>query len=195
MSESQYVIALYTIIVGLTATVYVKKWGELLQMRKYALYTTVPIFWSICFFLIVINEWFANFNWDTNTTTFTFLTSLIIPFIYYFIGMLIFPTPDMLDRKDKFAYLDYFEHFLKQKTLIMSLAFLAFFIKYFSVWFRYKSEIDIFNAFPIYLLYKYNYMLFLGLLMALISNNKLIILMGSLAMLFVWGKVWIHISL
>ena len=194
MSESDYLIAFYSVIVGLTATVYVKKWGELLQMRTYALYTTVPVLWSLCFFLIVINEWFLNYKWEADTNEFMFLMSLLIPFIFYFIGMLIFPRPDMLDRKDKFAYLDYFEYFLKQKTLIISLALLAFVMKYISVWFVYDDPKNIFLGFPDYLFHKRNYMVFLALLIALFTNNKLILLISSITILYVWINTWVYIT-
>ncbi|MCH2022529.1 MAG: hypothetical protein MK207_08640 [Saprospiraceae bacterium] len=186
MSVTLSLFTLYALIVGLTATLYIKKWVELFQMRTYALYTSVPVIWSICFFIIIIFEWFLNHNWESDTNTLMFLISLLIPLIFYFIGMLIFPTPDMLDRKDKFAYLDYFDHFLNKKTSIVRLVLLAFLMKNIVLWFNHDNAPNILLGISDFLFYKNNYMVFVALLFSLFTDNKLIVFISSIIILYVW---------
>lgn len=195
MSPSDYLITFYSVIAGLTATVYIQKWGELLQLRKYTLYTTVPLLWSFVFFVMVINEWFINFSWAPDTNAFMFLMSLFVPFSLYFIGMLIFPAKDQLDRNDQFAYLDYFEEFLSNKTIIMLLALFILMIKFFALWFYSNETLNLLHGFEKYLLHKRTYWVFFAFIFALFSEHKLVLGLSALVVIYVWISTWAYVHL
>lgn len=194
MLPSDYLITFYSVIAGLTATIYIQKWGELLQQRRYALYVTVPILWSFCFFNMVIYECFTHFKWAPTTNSFMFLMALCIPFLLYSIGMLLFPTTDMLDRKDRYAYLDYYEHFRKNKTWIMSLGLLIFAIKFFSVWFYNTEDIGFGEGLWQFLCFKRNYLAIGTLFIASFTEHKGQMLLLGLIMFYVWLSTWAYVT-
>jgi hypothetical protein len=126
MNYKEYYILLYTVLVGLTVMLYIKKWGELLQMRSYAIYVTVPILWSCIFVWLLLNLFQQQI--DLNWSYPTFLGAITTTACYYWIGMLLFPSIEQVDSKNQFAYLDYYEHFRKQHQWVMGFALLAFLI-------------------------------------------------------------------
>lgn len=124
MNDKEYYLLLYTILVGLTIIFYIKKWGELLQMRTYAIYVTVPLLWSSIFVLFLFRTFQQQM--ELNLSYATFLGASTSTACYYWIGMLIFPSIEQVDSKNQFAYLDYYEHFRKQHRWIIGLALIAF---------------------------------------------------------------------
>jgi len=195
MTPSDYLITFYSVIAGLTATIYIQKWGELLQQRRYVLYVTVPLLWSFCFFNLVVYEWFTHFKWEATTNSFMFLMALSVPFLLYGIGMLLFPTTDMLDRKDKYAYLDYYEHFRQNKTWIMSFGLFIFAIKFFSAWFYNTEGIGFFDGLWQFLCFKRNYLAIVALLIALFTEHKGQMLVLGLVLFYVWLSTWAYVSI
>lgn len=130
MHHIEYYIILLTIIIGLTIILYIKKWGELLQMRQYAIYVTVPLLWS-CVFVGLLLKTYLQIDLATNQRTILGITG--ISACYYWIGMLLFPSIEQFDSQSKFAYLDYYEHFRKQHQWIIGLALVAFLLPSFLI--------------------------------------------------------------
>lgn len=117
---------LHSILVGLTLIFYIRQWGLLLQVRSYALYVAVPILWSSIFIYLLLETQLSMLD---ITQPFTIGSSFIFignVAIYYWIGMLLFPPVEQLDKQNKFAYFDYYEHFRKQHQWIIGLAIIAF---------------------------------------------------------------------
>lgn len=125
MSQSDYLIAFYSIVMGLTATKYLQGWGDLIKDRRINQNYFVTIVWSLAFFLSIINEWIIQFNvWPSRHSILDLLTALIIPFGFYIIGVLIFPS-ELGEQTDE----NYFTHFLQQKKFIVGIALAILFIK------------------------------------------------------------------
>jgi hypothetical protein len=51
MTKPEYLIAFYSIVVGLTATKYLQGWGDLIKDRKINKNYVVTILWSLAFFV------------------------------------------------------------------------------------------------------------------------------------------------
>lgn len=115
MEKSTYILFFYSIVIGLTATTYIRGWGELIQNRNNIKNWLVSTIWSIGFFIAILNEWFGQYtNWDTRSNIFDLVQILAIPFGIYIISELIFPKACNKEC-------DYFKHFLKQKNIIYAI--------------------------------------------------------------------------
>lgn len=115
MSQSDYLIAFYNIVVGLTVTIYLQGWGDLIKDRKINKNYVVTLIWTLSFLCAIINEWLIQYNnWDEKFSILHMLNSMIFPFCLYIIGVLSFPHEKGSELEE-----DYFTHFLSQKKIIM----------------------------------------------------------------------------
>lgn len=120
MNLSEHYALVYSMLVGLTLILYIKKWGELLQVRSYSIYVIVPLLWSLIFVVLYLKTSILLVNTTINPMLITI--SMLTTACYYWIGMLAFPNTQTLNTKDQFAYLDYYEHFRKQHFWVIGLA-------------------------------------------------------------------------
>lgn len=112
MEKSTYILFFYSIVIGLTATTYLKGWGELIQNRDNCKNWLVSTIWSVGFFVAIVNEWFSLYNgWEARSNIFDLFQILVIPFGIYIISELIFPKASNNEC-------DYYKHFLKHKNII-----------------------------------------------------------------------------
>ena len=129
MNLKEYYIILYTILIGGTILLYLKKWGELIQVRRHAIYVSVPILWSCVFMVLLLKTYHALINQNTNP--YMIWGAIGATACYYWIGMLLFPATQQIDPQNQFVYFDYYEHFRKQHQWIMGLALLVFLFVFF----------------------------------------------------------------
>ncbi|CAA6816625.1 MAG: Unknown protein [uncultured Aureispira sp.] len=129
MDLKEYYTILYTILIGLTILLYLKKGGELIQIRQHAIYVSVPILWSCAFIILLLKTYRAIIT--TNTNPYMIWVAIGSTACYYWIGMLLFPSTQQIDPQNQFVYFDYYEHFRKQHQWIMGLALLAFLFVFF----------------------------------------------------------------
>lgn len=126
MSELTNIDLFYFVLLAFTVMLYVQKWGELLEMRQYSLYVIVPILWSFVFLLLLQQQSLPFLPLYKGPRLLLSFAQVVVVVLYYLMGRLLFPSPNQLDRSSPFAYLDYYEHFRKQKHLIIGLALVAF---------------------------------------------------------------------
>lgn len=126
MTHKDYYIILHSILIGLTIMFYIKKWGELIQVRRHAIYVSVPILWS-CIFVLSLLKTFQQ-HIDSNLSPYLPWGVIGTTACYYWIGNLLFPSTTQIDHKNQFIYFDYYEHFRKQHRWIIAFALIAFFL-------------------------------------------------------------------
>ncbi|BDS12504.1 hypothetical protein [Aureispira anguillae] len=185
MNPSNYFYFLHAILVGLTILLYVQKWGEIIQLRQYSIYRIVPILWSIVF-LLLFNQYYIQARIELVKHPMLLLLS---PSIYYLIGLILFPNSNSLDRKDKFAYLDYYEYFRKHNRIIMGLAWIGVFLNFTLYWRTTNTTTSITSYSYDFITQQYNYIIVGTLGFAFFVEHKglmcllawlLIVVLGSL---------------
>lgn len=181
MSLANHYTFFYSLITAFTIVLYTKQWAKLIQFRAFAIYYLVPLLWSICFFLIIINDYFITIKWQI-TDAFQLLTSLSILILFYFIGVLLFQDTASLNKKDRYAYLDYFEHFRQQKTIIFCFALVVFMLQFWRFW--HNDKLNILSSFGNFLFYQQNYLLLSSLLLALLIENKWFLFLIGLIVIY-----------
>lgn len=169
MNYNNCYLLLHTLLISLTLILYLKKWGELIQVRSYAIYITVPILWSCVFLLLLLKLYPIPIDQENQHLM---VFSVAVTACYYWIGMLSFPLVEQLDRQNQFAYLDYYEHFRKQIPWIMGLALLAFLLEFWIFWSVRAPDSEFFKTFHFFLSYEYNFVLIGLLILAFFSEHK-----------------------
>jgi hypothetical protein len=183
MNYKEYYVILYTIIIGLTIMLYIKKWGELIQVRQHAIYVSVPILWS-CVFVVLLLETY-QYLIGTNLSNYMIWEAIGTSACYYWIGMLLFPSTKQLDSQDQFAYFDYYEHFRKQIPWIMGLAFVAFLSQFWVFWYVEVPNWGLFASLSYFLSAQYNFLVLGILFVAFFSEHK------GLLLFLVWVLIGI----
>lgn len=117
MDPQEYLITFYGIVVGLTATKYLQGWGDLIKDRAINRHYMVTLIWSITFFCGLTNEWLVEYTrWSDDFSMLRLMEALVQPFCLYIVGVLLFPNEHGSNEVE-----DYYQHFLKQKTIIMTI--------------------------------------------------------------------------
>jgi hypothetical protein len=183
MTYKEYYIILYTVLIGLTTMLYIRKWGELIQVRRHAIYVTVPILWSCVFLFLLFKTYHQQIDLAINPNIIGGVIATVA--CYYWIGMLIFPSIKQLDPQNKFTYFDYYEHFRKQIPWIIGLALLALLFQFWIFWCIETPTLGLFVSFSSFLSIQYNFLVLGILSLAFFSEHKGL-------MLFL---VWVFIGL
>lgn len=123
---------IYSILIGITTMFYLKQIGNLIKMRRYAIYYTVPVLWAFVFIGLLLTTYQQQVALNLSFGNLGIL--IITTACYYWIGMLLFPEVERIDLQDQFAYLDYYEHFRKQIVWIMSLAICILLLNFWFSW-------------------------------------------------------------
>jgi hypothetical protein len=170
MNSTDYYIILYTVLVGLTLLLYIKKWGELIQVRRHTLYVTVPILWSCIFVLLFLEAY--QYQMYTNVTPSFLWGAIGTSACYYWIGMLLFPSIEGLDPKNQFTYFDCYEHFRKQIPWMMGLALLTISWQFWLFWTTEIPHLGLFTSLSFFLSSQFNWLIIGVLSIAFFSEHK-----------------------
>jgi hypothetical protein len=170
MNDKEYYIILHSIIVGLTIMFYLKKWGELIQIRRHAIYVSVPILWSCVFMVLLLKTY--QYQIGTNLSDYMIGGAIGTTACYYWIGMLLFPPTKQFDPQNQFAYFDSYEHFRKQISWIMGLALLALLIQFWIFWCVEAPSLGLFVSLGSFLSVQYNFLVLGILTLAFFSEHK-----------------------
>lgn len=181
MNISNYDGFIYSILIALSILLYLKQIGDLIKMRRYAIYYTVPILWTFVFILLLITTYQQQITLDLDFSNFGISTVIIA--CYYWIGMLLFPEVERLDKQNQFAYLDYYEHFRKQRRWIMGLALIAFCLSFWSFYSLKMRNTDFYSSLKDFLFTQQNFLRLGILLIAFFTEHK-----GQM-LLLVWGLI------
>lgn len=112
-SKAEHLSIFISIIYGYVITIYFEGWGGLFKMKSRA-FSTTQFLWSLFSFLFLIDIWWNS--WSRNAfigkDILHFIVFLLVPFVIYLIGVLLFPKTDPEN---------YETHFFSNKRLFFSL--------------------------------------------------------------------------
>ncbi len=92
------------------------QWARLIQWRRYVLYPTPVLLWSLFFgsrLAVVVLPLSSLF------------VGVLFLLLYFLVGFLLFPTPQPLDAKSPYTYIDVYEALRQQRSWVFGLALLA----------------------------------------------------------------------
>lgn len=106
-SFTEYLSVFVSILCGFVASQFLTGWGRILKNRKQVSFSISFIGLSFFFFILFIDFWWSSWKWYSAITQkieyfFSFLT---VPFIFYFISMILFPDIKTIKNIDLKTYL------------------------------------------------------------------------------------------
>jgi hypothetical protein len=106
-SPSEYLTTFTTFIYGYVATHFLSGWSSMITHRKSITFSKEHLAWTIFTFILLIDIWWTSWRKAEiiATDNLVFYSTLITPFIFYFISHLLFPDLDQLLGNNLKTYL------------------------------------------------------------------------------------------
>jgi len=97
-SPAEYLTTFTTFIYGYVATQFLSGWSSMITHRKSITLSKEHLLWTIFLFVMLIDIWWASWRKteEISTDNLIFYSSLVTPFIFYFLSHLLFPDLDQL---------------------------------------------------------------------------------------------------
>src|SRR5690349_16300938 len=106
-SPAEYLTTFTTFIYGYVATQFLAGWSSMITHRKSIILSKEHLLWTIFSFILLIDIWWTS--WRKTEIIYTdnliFYSTLITPFIFYFLSHLLFPDLDELLGNNLKTYL------------------------------------------------------------------------------------------
>jgi hypothetical protein len=122
-SSAEYLTTFTTFIYGYVATQFLSGWSSLITHRKAIVLSKEHLLWTIFTFLLLIDIWWTSWRKaeDIASDNLLFYSTLITPFIFYFLSHLLFPDLDELFGQNLKSYLT-----PAFRKIMVTMAFLLF---------------------------------------------------------------------